>query len=303
MPRRRALRHLGPPGAAPLRFLTRAASSALAAVVTAAPLHAQSLREASSARQFRGETSLAVAISYAGGALRVEPASTGILYSMRLTYDEDRFSPLVRFDAQQSSLTLGVDPAGNGGLRVGRRSPIEQAASITLGTQAETSLDVRLGASDAALELGGIRLRRLGLEAGASRTRIRFSEANPIRCTRADLKAGAGELTVSGLGYAQCSDVVLTGGVGKAALDFTGRWNGRMHVRAEMAMGELVLRLPRGTAVRLGLDRFLTAFAPAGLTGTADGTVWTSPGYQPDGTRLDLDVAAAIGGVTVEWID
>jgi len=281
----------------------RAALPSLAAVTALTPLHAQSLREASSARQFRGETSLAVAISYAGGTLRVEPAATGILYSMRLTYDEDRFSPLVRFDAQQSTVTLGVDPAGTGGLRVGRRGPIEQAASIALGTQAETSLDVRLGASDAALELGGIRLRRLGLEAGASRARIRFSEANPIRCTRADLQAGAGELSVSGLGYAQCSDVVLTGGVGKATLDFTGRWNGRMHVRAEMAMGELVLRLPRGTAVRLGLDRFLTAFAPAGLTGSADGTAWTSPGYQPDGTRLDLDVAAAIGGVTVEWID
>lgn len=266
-------------------------------------LLAQTLRETSSTRQFRGETRLAVAISYAGGTLRVEPAATGVLYAMRLTYDEDRFAPLIRFDAARPAVTLGIEPAQGGAIRIGRRSSIDQAASIVLGTQAETTLEVALGASEARLELGGIRLQRVALEAGASRAHLQFSEANPIRCSRADLKAGAGELYVSGLGYAQCTEVALSGGVGKVTLDFGGRWTGRMHVQAEMAMGELVLRLPRGTGVRLGLGRFLTSFAPAGLVRNNEGTIWTSPGYQERGTRLELDVEAAIGGVTVEWID
>jgi hypothetical protein len=261
------------------------------------------LREASSSRQHRGETSLNASIRYARGTLRVEPAPTGVLYSLRLTYDEDRFAPLVQFDAARSAITLGVEPVGSGGIRIGRRNGVEQAASIALGTQAETSLDIALGASDARMELGGIRLQRLKLEAGASRTRLHFSESNPIRCSRADLTAGAGELAVSGLGYAQCTEVSVSGGVGKVTLDFAGRWTGRLHVSAEMAMGELVLRLPRGTGVRLALDRFLTSFAPAGLEKSADGKVWASPGYKPDGNRLDLDVATAVGGVTVEWID
>ena len=268
-----------------------------------APLLAQTLRESSTTRQHRGETSLAVTVSYAGGALRIEPAATGVLYAMRTTYDEDRFAPLARFDAARPAVTLGIEPIGSGGIRIGNRNRVEQAASIALGTQAETSLDILLGASEARMELGGIRLQRLKLEAGASRARLHFSESNPIRCTQADLTAGAGELVVGGLGYAQCSEVILNGGIGKVTLDFTGRWTGRMHARAEMAMGELVLRLPRGTGVRLTLDRFLTSFAPAGLEKGADGKVWTSPGYQPNGTRLDLDVAAAIGGVTVEWVD
>jgi hypothetical protein len=222
---------------------------------------------------------------------------------LRLTYDEDRFAPLVQFDPAGPSVTLGAEAVGGGGIRIGRRNAVAQAASITLGTQAETSLELALGASDARLELGGIRLQRLKLEAGASRARLQFSESNPIRCSRADLTAGAGELVVMGLGYAQCGEVSLNGGVGTVTLDFAGRWAGRMYVKAEMAIGELVLRLPRGTAVRLGMDRFLTSFAPTGLEKGADGTVWTSFGYRPEGTRLELDVVAAVGGVTVEWTD
>lgn len=271
-------------------------------VMTVLPAQAQTLREFTSARQHRGETRLDVNVAYSGGTLRVEPARSGILYNFRLTYDDDRFAPLVRFDPSASSVTLGTEALGRGGIRVGNKT-VDQAASIALGTEVETSLTLGLSASDARVELGGLRLSRLTVEAAATRADIRFSEANAVRCARADIKAGAGETVVSGLGYAQCAEVDVEGGVGRVTLDFSGRWNGRLHVSAEMAMGELVLRLPRGGNVRLELDKFLTSFAPSGLTRGADGRTWTSAGYDPAGTRLDIEVETAVGGVTVEWID
>lgn len=270
--------------------------------LSAAPAQAQTLREFTSARQHRGETRLDVNVAYSGGILRVDPAGAGVLYNFRLTYDDDRFAPLVRFNPSAGSVTLGTEALGRGGIRVGHKT-VDQAASIKLGTEVETNLTLGLSASDARIELGGLRLSSLRVEAAASRADIHFSEANAIRCARADIKAGAGETVISGLGYAQCAEVDVEGGVGRVTLDFSGKWTGRLHLSAEMAMGELVLRLPRDSKIRLEMDRFLTSFAPTGLTRGADGRTWTSANYDPGGTRLDIDVETAVGGVTVEWID
>ena len=88
----------------------------------------------------------------------------------------------------------------SGGMRASHRGT-PPAATIGLGTRTDLDLDIDLGAAEASLELGGIRISRLKLQTGASKTVVRFSEANPIRCSGAELSAGAAELLVVGLGY------------------------------------------------------------------------------------------------------
>lgn len=274
----------------------------IALAATTADARAQTLREYSSTRQDHGESRLATMISYTGGRLDLVPAPPGILYTMRLTYDADRVAPVARFDASVPSLTLGTEALRSGGVRVSQRGT-PPAATIGLGTRADLDLDIELGAAEATLELGGIRISRLKLQTGASKTVVRFSEANPVRCTQAELSAGAAELLVVGLGYSRCGEVDFTGGVGKVTLDFGGRWSGPMNLDANMAMGELVLRVPRQAGVKLELDKFLASFAPAGLVRSADGRTWMSSGFATAGQQLVVEVETAFGGVTVEWID
>ena len=270
---------------------------------TSSAVRAQTLREYSSTRQDHGESRLAATIQYTGGTLELAPAPAGILYALRLTYDADRVAPVARFDAGTPRLTLGTEALRqSGGVRVSHRGT-PPAATIGLGTRADLDLDIELGAAEANLELGGIRISRLKLQTGASKTVVRFSEANPIRCSEADLSAGAAELLVVGLGYSRCGEVDFTGGVGKVTLDFGGRWSGPIHLDANMAMGELVLRLPRQAGVKLALDKFLASFAPAGLVRSADGRTWMSGGFAGASQQLVVEVETAFGGVTVEWID
>lgn len=274
-----------------------------ALLLAAAPARAQTLREYSSTRQDHGESRLAATIEYTGGTLELVPAPAGILYALRLTYDADRFAPVARFDPAIPRLTLGTEALRqSGGVRVSHRGT-PPAATIGLGTRADLDLDIELGAAEANIELGGIRISRLKLQTGASKTVVRFSEANPIRCTEAELSAGAAELLVVGLGYSRCGEVDFNGGVGKVTLDFGGRWAGPIHLDANMAMGELVLRLPRRAGVKLELDKFLASFAPAGLVRSADGRTWMSTGFEDSTQQVVVEVETAFGGVTVEWID
>lgn len=274
----------------------------LATLAAATPAAAQTVREFSVVRQQQGEPALAVQVDFAAGSLALHPAPAGTLYGFRLTYDEGRFAPLAEH-GRDGSLRLGAAALGQGGVRVASSRSATQAATVALSRQADLDLAFRLDAVEATLDLGGLRLGRLHFGASASRAALRFGQPNPVRCAEATFDAGAGELTVTGLGNARCERLDVRGGAGRVTLDFSGQWSGVMAVATEMKMGELVLRLPRRAGVRLTTDTFLARFAPAGLTSADEGRTWTTAGFGDAASRLEVRIESAIGGVRVEWID
>ncbi len=279
----------------------RGALLALALLLWAGTASAQSMRPFSTFRQQHGETRLRANLQYAAGVLRLRPGPAAELYRMDVSYDQDRFVPRSEFDAARGQVLLGVETAGRGGLRVVSQNQLRQMANVSFSPSVDLALDVGLGAVDADLELGGLRLTDLNLETGASRAVIRFSQPNGTRCRSAQLSAGAAELSVIGLGNSRCDRIDFEGGVGKVALDFGGTWTASSEVEVKMAMGELTLRLPRQIGVRLTLDKFLSSFQPSGLV--RRGNSFESPGYDRDNRHLDIAVTSAVGEVRVEWAD
>ncbi len=263
--------------------------------------HAQTMRPFSTFRQLHGETRLQARIEYGAGSLRVEPGPPGELYHMNLSYDKDRFVPVSDFDASSHTVVLGLRAAGQGGVRVVSRSQLRQLATITISPRADLALDLSLGAVDADIELGGLRISDLDLKTGASRATVRFSRPNGMRCRHAAFSAGAAEVSVLGLGNSRCDKIEFEGGMGKVLLDFTGVWRSDADVEVKMAVGELTLRLPRRVGVRLTSTKFLSSFEPAGLVRRGDSFV--SPNYDSAERRLDLDLTTAMGGVSIEWVE
>jgi hypothetical protein len=184
---------------------------------------------------------------------------------------------------------------------VSSRNQLEQVASVALSPRADLSLDLNLGASDAQVELGGLRVSQLDVGTGASRTFVSFSQPNGTRCRHARFSAGAAEVSVTGLGNSRCDEIEFEGGVGSVTLDFAGAWSSSSNVKVTMAMGGLTLRLPRSVGVRLHMDRFLSSFEPAGLVRRGD--AFLSENYDRATRRLNLEITTAVGGVSVEWLD
>jgi len=274
---------------------------ALALGLPAGAAGAQEMRPFTTFRQLHGETRLHASLDYAAGALRVAPGRPNELYRMDLAFDGERFAPISDYDASRSAVALGLRRGGTGGVRVVSREQLQQSANVAFSPTAELDLAVKLGAADADLELGGLRLASLDFQTGASRSVVRFSRPNATRCRSAELTSGAAELSVVGLGNSRCDRIVVEGGVGSVTLDFGGAWSSSTAVSARMAVGQLTLRLPRGLGVRVRMDKFLSSFDPAGMV--RQGSTFTTPGYDRAGRKLDLDVTAAVGGVRVEWLD
>jgi hypothetical protein len=281
--------------------MRRVLLSLLALGLGASAAAAQSMRPFSTYRQWHGETRLDARLDYAAGALRLAPGRPTELYRMDVLYDGERYTPVSAFDAARGGVRLGLRASGEGGLRVVSRNQLRQTASVTFSPKSDLALAVTLGAVDGDLELGGLRLTDLRLEAGASRATVRFSQPNAARCRAATLTAGAAELSVLGLGNSRCDRITFEGGVGRVTLDFGGAWTSSSQVAVKMALGEVALRLPRAVGVRITLDKFLASFEPQGMV--RRGTSYLSPGYDQATRHLDIDVTTAIGGVTVDWLE
>jgi hypothetical protein len=281
--------------------MRRALVSALALVLGASGASAQTMRPFSTYRQWHGETSTTARLDFAAGALRLAAGRPNELYRMDVSYDGERYEPVSDFDAARGNVTLGLRAAGGGGIRVVSKRQLGQTASVTFSPRSDLALAVALGAVDGDLELGGLRLTSLDLEAGASRATVRFSQPNAARCRDAVLSSGAAELTVLGLGNSRCDRIAFEGGVGRVTLDFSGAWTSSSHVSVKMALGQVELRLPRQVGVRLTLDKFLATFDPEGFV--RQGSAYFSPGYDQAARHLDIDITTAVGGVTLDWLE
>lgn len=267
----------------------------------ASAAQAQTMRPFSTFRQLHGETRLTARLEYAAGNLQVAPAAEAQLYQMDLAYDDGRYLPVSDYDARSGTVLLGLKPAGEGGVRVVSRTQLSQVAAVGLSARVNLALALALGAVDAQVELGGLRVTSLDVKTGASRTMIQFSRPNAVRCQHAVFSAGAAEVSVLGLGNSRCDEIEFEGGIGKVTLDFSGVWSSSSRVEVKMAMGELTLRLPRNAGVRIRMDKFLSSFEPAGLV--RRGQMFESRNYAQAERHLDLDLTTAMGGVNVEWVD
>lgn len=269
-----------------------------AALCTGATAQAQEWRTVSSARQVFDRTPLDVQVRYGAGELRLRPAASPMLYEMEMRYDERYFTPITEYDTAARSLRLGLDGRTQGRRSINVREG--SRATIALTREVPLNLELQFGAGEAEIELGGVSLQRLSLSTGASETRVRFSEPNPVAAERINIESGAAELEVSGLGNTRAEHFNFQGGVGSTILDFGGEWTRNATASVQLGIGSVVLRVPRGVGLRVNRSSFLASFESEGLT--RRGNSFYSSDYESARYRLDLNVNAAFGSIRIEWI-
>jgi hypothetical protein len=286
-----------PLGARQLRALP-ASLALLAAPVLS--LAGQTMQHAGASRQLLDQTSLHATVTFAAGNLTITPGPAGVLYKMDVDYDGERFTPVSRWEAGTQSVELGLKASGEGGLRVSNREHLAQSAVIQFSREIPLSLDATIGAAEAGLDLGGLRLTSIHLTTAGSRTAVRFGSVNPGRCDSLALEAGAAEVLVQSLGNSRCHSVRVSGGAGGLTLDLTGAWTGETTIAVALAVGQVTLRIPQDLGVSLTLDRFLSSFEPKGFVRVGDS--WQTLEYGQSPRRVNIQLTSTVGGVKIEWL-
>lgn len=256
-------------------------------------LDAQSWRTVTVSRQLGAEEHLEARVTYGSGRFRVAPAEPGVLYRIGLRYDEDVSAPVTEYE--NGRLRVGTRQVG--GARDLLRNRSSGELDIRLARGVPTDLRLELGAVRAEVELGGLSLTGLRLSTGASQSRLRVSEPNPVVLSRARLEVGAAEFTASELGNLNVERLELDAGVGDVTLDLAGEWRRDAEVRVEMGLGALELRVPRELGVRLENTSFLTSLRTGDLV--ERNSAHYSPAWEEAERRVTIHVNAALGSVRV----
>ena len=268
-----------------------------ALLLTATPLWSQDLRALTASRQLHGETLLRAAIALAAGDLTLRSAAPGTLYAVDLSWDQARFQPRASYDAPNSLLGVRLERRAESGIQLASTPELDQRAAVALSPAAELELDVAVRAGNADVELGGLRVRSLAFRAEAGRAVVRWSRPNVGTCSRAEFSAEAAELRLEGLGWSGCRALRIKGGVGAITVDLGGDWPADAVVEADVTLGGVRLVVPRRLGVRLSVDRVAASFRPEGFV--RQGDAWLSEGYDAATRKVDVRIAAKVGGVEI----
>ena len=269
--------------------------AAALAVGCALPAGAQDWRDVTSFRHRSDEDRLEVQVRYGAGRLLIgKAAGASELYRVGLRYDPRLFDPITEY--QSGRLRVGVEGL-NGSVRMGNHTAGE--LDLKLSPDLPLDLDFDFGAVEARIELGGLQVRELDIETGASETRVGFATPNVADCTRMGLSMGAASFSAEGLANANCAEINVEGGVGEITLDFSGEWRRNMQADISMALGSLTLVVPTDVGVRVEKDTVLVGFE-GGRFERRDG-VYYSTNWETARHRLTVDLSGAFGSVNVRW--
>jgi hypothetical protein len=266
----------------------------LAGMVLTTAAQAQDWRTITSMRQYKDEKALNVSVEYGAGRLFVAPGAGNALYKATLRYDANTFKPLTSYSEGQ--LRIGIE----GGSVKGRNM---KSGRLDLGLSPRVPLDLNLkfGAVQAEIDLGGLRISKAHVATGASETHVTVSRPNQERCTDFKLEVGAAKFDATGLGNLNCENFDVDGGVGDVTLDFNGAWRVDTEVSIDMGLGQLTLMVPRGLGVQVRKDGFLASFDSEGLV--KRGNVYYSENFEKAGNRIFFNIDAAFGAIRIVWVE
>jgi hypothetical protein len=238
-----------------------------------------------------------LALRFGAGQLRVAAGTRRALVSGEARFNNELFTPTVRTDDGKVILS-----AGDGRLEL--REFIDSWSKVKDHlnrwelelASVPMELELELGASSAALELGGLPLRRLRLSQGAADLTLDFDRPNPVEMASLTYSGGASRGTLHGLANANTSRVEVHGGGGVFHLDFSGRLRRDLSVQVEAGAGEVTLVFPEEADVEVSTHTGLAVVDFRGTWNRSTDRLYRHTGAHPDrGPRITVDAAVLAG--------
>ncbi len=171
---------------------------------------------------------------------------------------------------------------------------------LRLGKAQPYALNVELGASDNALELGGLPLTRLSIKQGAGKVDVNFAAANPQPMSLLRIEAGATGLEMRQLANANFTDMILEGGAAGYKFDFGGTLTRDAHVRLTTGMAGVEVSVPAATAAKIKAELVMGGLTIGDGFTKKDGAFWTEAALKGQTPVLSIEAIISLGGLTIK---
>jgi len=242
-------------------------------------------------------TSAQVQIMFGGGKLALGPGATGLLDG-EFVYNVADWAPRLETRTQGDVQVVMLRPRKE--IRWGGwdTRAIRNEWDVRLSGNVPLALELNLGAFAGDVDLGGLRLRELTLNAGACDGAVTFSAPNPETMKALNAVVGAANFSLTGLGNARFQEMTFRSGAGNFELAFDGAFQGQSQVHVESGMSRLIIRVPREVGARVELEGALSSTHLRGFS--QNGNVFTNASYGQVSDQLTISVKMGMGDLTLE---
>jgi hypothetical protein len=131
------------------------------------------------------------------------------------------------------------------------------------------------------------------LTVGAGQSTI---DLRNTKLTKLHLKAGAGDFTVN-IANTSVPEIDIDAGVGEMKLDLSGNWSNNLEAEINGGIGEITLKLPRKTGVRVKVNG-LGSIEHEGFK-KEDG-YYVNEAYKKTKSTLQIEINGGLGSVNLE---
>ncbi len=245
----------------------------------------------------RGQKELSVTTKLAAGRLTLDQADPGQLYALDTEWDAANMSRTVRCKTAGGTATLTAVIEGQTLSTEHTRMGLSLAGGLPLDLRFET------GAGENKLDLTGLNVRRLILQQGAGEVKLWADSPQADPCQALEASSGVGEMQLRGLSNLAPAEIDFKGGIGHALLDFSGEGTRNMRAHLAVGIGQIEVLLPRRLGVRLDLEGNTSGIQVSDQDFRKVGNTYTSNKYAGAPQRLELTVAAGLGGASIRYAD
>ena len=143
--------------------------------------------------------------------------------------------------------------------------------------------------------MGGLALKNLKINDGASDVNISFSEPNLVEMSEFSYTTGASDVKMAGLANANFKTFVFNGGAGDYTLDFSGELQQDATVSIDSGFSDLTIIVPTGVDAVITIDSAL-ADINFGDGWSQSGSVYKQKG---EGPTLTIVINIGAGNISV----
>lgn len=246
--------------------------------------------------EFPDEAALHLTVGVGACRLRITPSEEAGKW-VSGTYEDPTGSMPYKVTREGGSVRI-TQKQGLGTLK----SPFSGLPSMNLklGKNKPYSLTVESGASESAVDLGGLPVTLLAIKKGAGKAEFDFSYPNPAEMDKLDIDAGAVSLAMTNLANANFTEMSLSGGAASYELDFGGELQRDANARISSGVSTVKVLVPASTPVKIVPGSVLGGLDIGdGLT-KKEGAFWTEAAISGKTPVLYISANVTLGTLVLK---
>jgi hypothetical protein len=241
-------------------------------------------------------TRVVTTIQFGGGELEIQGGATKLMQG-EFEFRPSQLEPTISYQVTDGEGELGIRQRWDTLRWDQLTGEPHNLWRIRFADSVPMRLVADVGASSGRLDLGGLPITDMRLNAGAADLSIAFEAPNPQQMRSLEIRTGAARLELLGLGNANTDELNFDGGLGDYVLDFQGEWQRSAQVHVKAGASQVLLVVPRDIGVRV---------CPGDLRGgefgglTQEGDCYVDDAYAEADITLDISLDMGLGKLDVK---